>query len=519
MARINGTVGANSSAYEFYVEWTESEVNIENNTSKVTATSYIKCTAHTAYDNTTYAHTVTIDGTVFTVNVAGINLSAGVTKQLATGSKVITHNADGTKNITISANSPNLPNGAGYGPVKGSASGTAALTTIPRATTPTLSASTADLGTNVTINTPGASSSFTHDLSYAIGNLSGTIATGVATNTTWLIPKTLASAIATSTSGIVTITCTTKSGSTVIGTKTINLTVTIPNTSEFKPSIQAVTIKDDNIAVANKFNAYVQNQSKFNILFTRSGVYGSTIIADKITANNQSFNSNSAVTNAISGSGNQNIVCTTTDSRNRSAEITTSVNVLPYQAPLISSFSAVRSNSDGTENNDGTYAKVTINANITALNNLNNKSFKVQYKQSTASTWTVQDVTPASGYTLNTSVVIPNFSVDSTYNIQLLVQDFFATTQSAIINFPTSFTLMDFHSGGKGLAIGKVAEVANAFEVATAMDFIINGTSIFKTKPLPFTADTLANWCSLKTGRYWAANIGLAGQPNSYRNN
>ena len=33
----------------------------------------------------------------------------------------------------------------------------------------------------------------------------------------------------------------------------------------------------------------------------------------------------------------------------------------------------------------------------------------------------------------------------------------------------TGFTLMDFHSSGKGMAIGKVSEKENAFEVGLTM--------------------------------------------------
>lgn len=131
MATINGSVSSNSDAYSFYITWSESKASdyISTNKTTVTAAAYIKCTDHTAWANG-LSQKLVIDGTVFTDSV-DVSLSEGVTVKLITGSKTITHSADGSKKITISADC-DLPDGAGYGPVWGSASGTATLTTIPR---------------------------------------------------------------------------------------------------------------------------------------------------------------------------------------------------------------------------------------------------------------------------------------------------------------------------------------------------------------------------------------------------
>lgn len=131
MATINGSVSSNSDAYSFYITWSESKASdyISTNKTTVTATACIKCTDHYAYASG-LAQKLVIDGTEFTDSVS-VDLSEGVTVNLITGSKTITHNADGSKKITISADC-DLPDGNGYGPVWGSASGTATLTTIPR---------------------------------------------------------------------------------------------------------------------------------------------------------------------------------------------------------------------------------------------------------------------------------------------------------------------------------------------------------------------------------------------------
>jgi hypothetical protein len=76
--------------------------------------------------------------------------STMVTVTILSGSTVVTHNADGSKSITISA-SGTLPYGNGYGPESGSLSGTATLTTITRATTVTTSDASSVGGTSATV--------------------------------------------------------------------------------------------------------------------------------------------------------------------------------------------------------------------------------------------------------------------------------------------------------------------------------------------------------------------------------
>ncbi len=143
MSTINGSVSQRSDSYSFYIEWSESNIDTSSNASKVLATAYIYCSAHTAYASG-LSQKLVIDGTEFTATKS-VNLSSGVTVALVSGSKTITHDADGRKSITISADC-DLPDGNGYGPAWGSASGTVTLTTIPRYTQ--IHASVSSVGLN-----------------------------------------------------------------------------------------------------------------------------------------------------------------------------------------------------------------------------------------------------------------------------------------------------------------------------------------------------------------------------------
>ena len=131
MARINGSVTQHAEAYEYYIIWSESNVNQSKNTSSVTATSYIKCKDHTAWANNK-TQNLWINGKKFSKTL-NISLSEGKTVTLVTGTvDNIQHNSDGSLKIEISA-SGELPDGSGYGPKYGSAKATVSLTKIPRA--------------------------------------------------------------------------------------------------------------------------------------------------------------------------------------------------------------------------------------------------------------------------------------------------------------------------------------------------------------------------------------------------
>lgn len=96
------------------------------------------------------------------------------------------------------------------------------LTPIPRETQPTVSPNPAIVANTVTIDLPRASSSFTHDITWVSGTLSGTIGTGVATGATWTVPDVLAE-FPDQELAPITISVVTKMGSTVIGTKQVTL--------------------------------------------------------------------------------------------------------------------------------------------------------------------------------------------------------------------------------------------------------------------------------------------------------
>lgn len=328
------------------------------------------------------------------------------------------------------------------------------IPTIPRATTPTLSASSVAMGSAVTINLPRASSAFTHSVTYRFGSATGTINSNAGTSCSWTPPVSLAQQIKTSTSGVGTITVQTKNGSTVIGTKTINITLTVP--ASVVPTISAHTAVEATANLATKFGALVQSKSTLKVSTTAAGAQGSTITAYKTEVEGRSYTGNPCTTAALSKAGTVAVKTTVTDSRGRTASHTVNVTVIAYSPPGIAT-SAVARTSD-----EATTGKFDYSYSISPVGNKNDKSFAIQYLN--GSTWT--NITRLSTDYSKTGSVTSGaiFGVDATTRVRFVAKDYFSEVVIEREVGPT-FTLMNFGAGGKSLAIGMLSANDGYFEV------------------------------------------------------
>ena len=335
---------------------------------------------------------------------------------------------------------------------------------IPRATAPTLSAKSVNMGSGVTINLPKATSSFTHDIFYKYSSDSSytTLASGVTgTSQSWTPPVSLASKIPSATSGTWNILVRTKSGSTIIGDKSINITLNVP--SNIVPSISSVGIAEAASGIAAQFAAYIQGRSKFKLTVSAAGNQGSTIKSYSVKVDGKTYSGDSNVftTQTINGSGNLNVVATVTDSRGRTASKTVTVAVSAYSSPSVTTFKAVRCTSAGVENEEGTAVKILYNFAIASMNSKNSRSFKIQ--QLNGNVWAdIHTITGA--YSQNSSVIKTGpFSVDSKYSFRAVASDYF-TRATVYADVAPSFSLINFGAGGKSLAFGGVSANDGRFE-------------------------------------------------------
>lgn len=448
-----------SGAYTLRVDWSQTQ-NVAANTSKVTCAMYLvqasgwRLNIASRDDNTT-----TINGTSYTWESPAINKAGGSSTKMDTvTSGNISHDSDGSKSITISATFYIRATISGTYREKITCSATIALEKIPRPTTPTLSATSVNMGSTVTISMPRADSGFTHDLAYSFaGDSYVAITTGAGTSYTWTVPD-LASKIPSATSGTVTIRCITKDGSTTIGTKTVTMTAKVPTT--VVPTISAVATAETVTGLATQFGAFVQSKSKIKVTITAAGAKGSTIKSYSTTFQGKTYTGSSFTTEVPASSGSLSLVTTVTDSRGRTTKKTTTITVVAYAVPKVSKFSAYRVDETGAAQEDGIYAMIVYSYTAAAVGNKNTATMKVEWKKSTDTSW---DSTPLLSSTslaaaATTRVTSPTFSTDNQYDIRITVTDWFDTTVTYTTTLPTGAVILDFSADGKGLGIGKVSE-------------------------------------------------------------
>ena len=453
--------------YKLRVDWSQSK-NVSANTSTVTCKLYLEndwsLNISGRSDNK-----CTIDGTALTYASPAVSTTG--THLLGTVSRTVSHASDGSKSLAISAvfYIRATLSGTYYDSISASANIT--LDSIPRASS--VSAANMTMGTAGKINISRASSSFTHTLTYAFGNSSGTIATKTtATSVSWTPPLSLASQIPNATSGTCTITCTTYNGNTNIGSKTCTFSLNVP--ASVKPTISSLSASRIDGEVPSTWGIYVQTKSKVKLTINgAAGSYGSTIKSYTITGGGYSGSASTLTTGFLNNSGTITFKATVTDSRGRvSAEASVSITVTAYSPPYFNSSLSQRCLSNGTLDDDGTYIHALVSFGYSSCGGKNTLKTSVQYKQVSATQWTDAGVTFAS----NTAFTYGKgqISTETSYDVRYTLEDAFSTISVQEI-VSTAAVVMDFKSGGKGVAIGKVSERDNTFEVAENWDVKVYG--------------------------------------------
>lgn len=452
--------------------------NIAGNYTPVTFSIVVSWT-YGSWDHNSKTVTWTINGANHNFTRGKINPNRTTSGSQTLASKVVNiyHNADGTKTVSSSCS---IPTATSSGTVTASNSRT--LSTIPRATTPSLSASSVAIGEAITISTPRASTAFTHILEYKVCSGSYvTLASSVATSYKWTIPSSIASSIPSSTSATVTIRCTTKNGSSTIGSaKTCTFTLTVPNTTAYKPTISSITTLELTSGMPSVLSGiFVQNKSKLKIAVTRTAGSGSAVKSTTVKIDGKTYSGQTVNTDVITSSGSLKISVTVEDNRGRTTSKDFTVSVVEYHSPTISNFSVERCNSDGAVNDEGEYLKVTYSVDISPVSNKNAKTAKISYKKQSDSAWTDKTVTLSTYSDKNKTVVYPANS-EYSYDVKLEVNDSFNISTNISKVLASAFSLVDFHRSGTGIAIGKVSEKEDTLDVQ--LDLIVKGIDMTITQ-------------------------------------
>lgn len=489
-----------STGFQLRLEWSAGSPNIANNTTSLTVKAFLVSlrNSYTITSSSQKVMRMTIDGTVYEDTIPNASLGNLEKRQIMSRTVNIKHNADGTRSvkilfgIDIAVTLTTTRYGWIYAPSSGEAA-TITLDTIPRTSKPTLSASTVELGKTLTIYTNRAASSFTHKLYYGwYGTSYVEIVSNVGTSYTWTVPLDFARNIPDATQGWGTIRCETYSGSTKIGTASVTFTGTVPASMRPTCSIQVL----DATSTKDKYGSLVKTLSKLYVKTTAGMSYGSPITAYRVVANGLQYTAAELTTGALNAAGTTQVTAYVTDKRGRtSATASASFDVLDYSAPKITALSVHRCASDGTEDENGEYIKAQFSASVVALNNKNTATYTLQYKKSTASSYTTVTLTAlANEYSVTNFYTIVAADSNSSYDVVVSVKDNHGTG-SRTTSASTAFTLMNWNADGTGMGIGKVSEKSNALEIGLrAYDqygtHISNGMSLYGGASSPIDPNT-----------------------------
>ena len=439
------------------INW-QSYSNTDGNYSDVNAQLFYRRTNSGYTTSGTIAGNLNIDGTDYGYG-GHVSIGSGWV-QVASASKRVYHNNDGTRFIWIGASGGI----SGTSFTSTSCGSGVNLDTISRASGMGLSTSTIAAGGSFTVNISPHSSGFSHwiDITGVGDQITYEVAAGV-TSCTCTIPKERVTTFPNSQSAQATVWLNTKNGSghdTKIGVVSQAITVTVP--SDVKPSLTTPTLTDSTKAYS-LLNAFAANYSKVTVATTAS-VYKDDDFTDTATISSVTANYNGQNYDASSGSftfvpstaGTSDMTITVTDSRGKTVTQTVSIPVVAYTRPTVTLSASRYADSAGTTADDtGAYAKVTAVCTLDTIDVADNSAtVTLKYQKVGGTDWDTVDMgTITAGSTL--SAVIPA-SDTKAYTLIATISDKIATT-GATMALSNGAVPMDFLKGGKGIAVGKTA--------------------------------------------------------------
>ena len=303
---------------------------------------------------------------------------------------------------------------------------------------PTTSAASVEMGKPVTIYTNRAGN-LTHKLEYKFGNATGVIDQNVGDSCVWTPSIELARQIPENTEGTAVITCTTYLDGAPIGQpQQTTVTLTVPKS--IVPTASATWT--DTSGAMDAVGVLAQHVSKLTVKVSGTGSYGSSVNYAAATLDGKAY-----IGGVITGKGNLKLVVTVRDGRGRTGSWEETIYVAEYAVPVLK-LSASRCQADGTADDFGEYAKITVTGSVTAIGNGNTATLTVDYN-GTPETYSVAP----SGFKWSKIVPVP--STTTRLSTATLADKLKSTTRDMVLS--VGYATTDYLDGGRGIAFGETA--------------------------------------------------------------
>ena len=472
------------SEYSLTLEVTEKSYNIAANTSVVEYKLTMACAGFVGFSDYRVQGSLSIGGSsVWSYDASrafNYPVKNGYSEVLATGTKTITHNTDGTGSCAAAAYVLVAGGGDGISPGRapssGTLGGTVTLTTIPRASTATVPSTYTIGSAGTAIAVSAAASAFTHRLKFTCGSQTQTVnlAAGVTSYTWTPAASTWGPQFPTQTSRSVTVLLETLSGGTVIGSNSYTTTLKIPDS--WAPSVTATLSQYSTNAFMAGKAFYVAGYSAIRAAI--AGVLGDsyTTIASYTIAGawSKTVTTTAASTTQTSGviasSGSKTVTITIKDARGRTGTWSGSVTYLAYAIPAITGLSYERGTYSG-----GTWAAGSAGTDLRI-------AFKATCSlsgQGNDMDWTIGAPVSASGSALSSGTQIVQYATGigttTLYAVAVSVTDDIGNTTTRAITVPTVEIPFVIDHEKPAIGIGAIPQTARSLELASNWMLRTNG--------------------------------------------
>ena len=357
----------------------------------------------------------------------------------------------------------------------------------PAASSFTIDKTSLNFGGTINISISRDAVAYTHDLTYSLtpkgastAVATGTIATGIDATKSWKVEDDLAKKMPAATEGTLTVTCTTKfkNSTSIVGTSQKTVTVTVPNNTTFQPKISSVALTCVSDLTGVFEGLYIAGKTKVKVKTTAVSDY-STIKSISVNVEGRNYTGADITSNFLISPGQCKIIVTVTDARGYLSVSEQSITVIDYASPRLvpvegeSAILCKRCTSNGTPFVSGEYLLIKAQRSYSKVISEVQKNFcRLQYRYKTSfsdsfSEWVdllgVSDTTDSFSGKVNGIVL----SIRSSYVFEIrAVDDIEEDPVPLSFKIATAFVTVHLGKGGRRIAIGKVAEEENLFDVA-----------------------------------------------------
>lgn len=292
------------------------------------------------------------------------------------------------------------------------------------------------LGQEIPITIQGAADCAYH-LSYQLGDHTGVIAESAGASALWTPPLALASYIPTGQSALCTLTCVTYRGGVQVGAaQRVSFPLSVPQS--LAPTL-TVDFWDASGAYGT-LGVLVEKVSKLAVTLEAAAQYGATVVSTAVRLDGKLYKGSTLSV------GDHTLTFTATDSRGLTGQRDFPITVTPYTPPQLE-IHASRCRSDGTPDDTGDHALVTLTGAVTQLAG-NTAALTLTYGRKTV------DIPVQVGAFTQTTLIPAH--PDETLSLKGKLTDALKSV-SRSMTLSTAYATMDFLSGGKGIAFGTVA--------------------------------------------------------------